>query len=128
MAPAASFAATCWPDDVDAVRRQDEVGLRVGRQGPVDVLADRASACGPGPGPVPSTLHTLVIDRFQNSVRFDPIAFRHPLAEDDDRFRPPAARSIQSFGFGRFALDACAEVVLADRGVDLGGEVPDEQA
>ena len=71
------------------------------------------SVC-PGPGPVPSTLQTLTIDRFQNSVDGTPSGSSLIRWPSIVTVPSPAARSTQSCGFGRFRstseLKSCSPI------------------
>ena len=71
------------------------------------------SVC-PGPGPVPSTLHTFAIERFQNSVDDTPSGLSLMCWPSIVTEPEPAARSTQSFGFGMFrstsALKSCSPI------------------
>ena len=74
----------------------------------------------PGPGPVPSTLQTFWIERFQNSIAGTPSGSslsRWPSSDDGAVARGAVDPVVR---LGDVRLDARAEVVLADRGVDLG--------
>ena len=101
-------------DDLDAVGREHEVGVRVRPQGPVDVLqVGRQRVPRPRPGPVdaPHLLDRAVPElRRRDAER----VVVHPLAEHDDR--AAVRRAVDPVVRLRdVRLDARAEVVLADR-------------
>ena len=68
----------------------------------------------PGPGPVPSTLHTFEIDRFQNSVDGTPSGLSLMCCPSIVTVPDPAPRSTQSFGLGMLrstrALKSCSPI------------------
>ena len=112
-------------DDLDAVRREDVVGLGIGPERAVDVLqvgGERVAGAGPRAVDAPDLLDRPVPElRRRDAER----VVAQPLAEQDDGAVPGGAVD-PVVRLGEVRLDACAEVVLADRGVDLGGHVPGE--